>query len=78
MRKACWGEEKERATAMEEATELLQLLVNELKEKIFFGGETQLRMVDIVSNVIGLWLGAFEEGSGVQLVTRDKFSKSSS
>ena len=32
-------------------------------------------MVDIVANVIGYWIGAFEEGSGVELLTRDKFPK---
>jgi glutathione S-transferase len=33
-------------------------------------------LVDIIANVIGFWLGVFEEGSGlVELLTRDKFPK---
>ncbi|KAB1203295.1 Glutathione S-transferase U8 [Morella rubra] len=72
--KACWGEEKEREKALAEVSEILRLLENELKEKRFFGGQT-LGMVDIVANFIGLWLGAFEEASGVQLMTREKLPK---
>lgn len=72
--KACWGEEKEREKALEEVSEILQFLETELKEKRFFGGET-IGMVDIVANVIGLWLGAFEEASGVQLMKREKVPK---
>jgi glutathione S-transferase len=32
-------------------------------------------MVDIVSNIIGFWLGVMEEYSRVELLTRDKFPK---
>jgi glutathione S-transferase len=35
-----------------EASELLKFLKEELKEKIFFGGES-IGIVDIVGNVIG-------------------------
>jgi glutathione S-transferase len=72
--KACWSEEKEHEKAVEEAFELLKFLEEELKEKMFFGGES-IGMVDIVANVIGFWIGAFEEGLGVELLTRDKFPK---
>ncbi|KAG7964936.1 hypothetical protein I3843_09G198200 [Carya illinoinensis] len=71
---ACWGEERGREKAVEEATELLQLLEMELKEKRFFGGET-IGLVDIVADTLSLWLTSFEEGSGVDLMTREKFPK---
>jgi glutathione S-transferase len=74
LRKACWGGENGREKAVEEATELLKFIEEELKEKKFFGGES-IGLVDIVANVIGFWLGVFEEGSGVELLTRDKFPK---
>jgi glutathione S-transferase len=41
---------------------------------MFFEGEN-IGMVDIVANITGFWIGAFEEGSGVKLLTRDKFPK---
>ncbi|XP_041025877.1 glutathione S-transferase U8-like [Juglans microcarpa x Juglans regia] len=74
IRKACWGEEQEREKAGEEVAELLKLLEKELKEKRFFGGEN-IRMVDIAANIIGFSLGAYEEASGVKLMTREKFPK---
>jgi hypothetical protein len=37
---------------VKKASELLKFLEEELKEKIFFGGES-IRMVDIVGNVTG-------------------------
>ncbi|KAK7814057.1 glutathione s-transferase u8 [Quercus suber] len=70
----CWGEEKEREKAKEEAFEKLQFLENELKEKRFFGGEN-IGLVDITGNIIGYWIGVFEEASGVKLLTREKFPK---
>jgi len=72
--KASWGEEKEREKAAEEVSEFLNHLENELKEKRFFGGES-IGMVDIVANFIGFWLGVFEEASGFELLTREKFPK---
>ena len=59
---------------MEEASELLKFLENELKEKRFFGGET-IGLVDIAANVIGFWVGVFEETTGVELLTKEKFPK---
>ena len=50
--KACRGGEEGREKVVKEASELLKFLKEELKEKIFFGGESN-EMVDIVSNVIG-------------------------
>ncbi|KAM3738055.1 hypothetical protein ACB098_09G104200 [Castanea mollissima] len=74
--KACWGEDqKEREKAAEELSKLLQFLENELKGKRFFGGET-IGLVDIAANMIGYWLGIFEEASGVsELLTSEKFPK---
>jgi glutathione S-transferase len=59
---------------VEEASELLKFLENELKEKRFFGGET-IGLVDIAANLIGFWLGVFEEANGVELLTKEKFPK---
>ncbi|XP_062167586.1 glutathione S-transferase U8-like [Alnus glutinosa] len=78
----CWpalqkvfiGEEKGREKAVEEAYEVLKFLEKELKEKRFFGGES-IGMVDIAANIIGYWLGACEEATGVELLTREKFPK---
>lgn len=72
--KACWGEEREREKAREEVAELLKLLEKELNEKRFFGGEN-IGMVDIAAHVISFSLGAYEEASGVTLMTREKFPK---
>ncbi|XP_059428668.1 probable glutathione S-transferase [Corylus avellana] len=83
LRKACWGGENGRESwdgengrekAVEEASELLKFMEEELKGKRFFGGKS-IGLVDIIANIIGFWLGVFEEGSGVKLLTRDKFPK---
>ncbi|GLT72966.1 hypothetical protein SLA2020_448570 [Shorea laevis] len=71
--KAFYGEEKEREQAVEELSEFLNYLENELKEKKFFGGES-IGMVDIVANLI-FWLEAWEEASGTELLTREKFPR---
>ncbi|KAB1203294.1 Glutathione S-transferase U8 [Morella rubra] len=70
--KASWSDEKERVKAVRETSELLQFLDKELEQKRFFGGET-IGFLDIVANIIGFWLGALEEASGVELWTRQKF-----
>ncbi|XP_076955346.1 putative glutathione S-transferase [Bidens hawaiensis] len=59
-----------------EANEQLQFLENELKVngKKFFGGDS-INLVDISACFIAFWLGAIEEASGIQLVTKDKFPK---
>jgi len=73
--KALWlGEEKEREKAIEEVPEVLKFVEEELKEKRFFGGES-IGMVDIVANIIAFWQGIFEEVSGVELLTKEKFPK---
>ncbi|XP_055811669.1 probable glutathione S-transferase [Solanum dulcamara] len=64
------GEEHEKAK--EEVCEMLKILDNELKDKKFFVAD-KFGFADIVANLIGLWLGVFQEASGVVLVTSEKF-----
>ncbi|KAF3618629.1 putative glutathione S-transferase [Capsicum annuum] len=64
------GEEQEKAN--EETYEMLKVLDNELKDKKFFVGDSY-GFVDIAANMMGLWVGVFEEASGVLLATREKF-----
>ncbi|OIT22800.1 PREDICTED: probable glutathione S-transferase [Nicotiana attenuata] len=64
------GEEQEKGK--EEAYEMLKILDNELKDKKFFTGD-KIGLADIAANFVGLWLGVFEEASGVVLVTSEKF-----
>ncbi|GLT89507.1 hypothetical protein SLE2022_074850 [Rubroshorea leprosula] len=70
--KAFWAEEKEREKAVEEACECLKTLEGALKDKKFAGGET-LGLVDIAANFIAFWLRSFQEISGVELLTEEKF-----
>ncbi|KAJ7961342.1 Glutathione S-transferase [Quillaja saponaria] len=72
--KALWSNEEERDKAAEEASELLQILENELKDKKFFGGET-VGLVDIAADFIGFWLGVFQEIVGLRLLTNEKLPK---
>ncbi|XP_055812533.1 probable glutathione S-transferase isoform X2 [Solanum dulcamara] len=65
------GEEQEKEK--EEACEMLKILDNELKDKKFFVGD-KFGFADIAANVVGFWLGVFEEASGVALITREKIS----
>ncbi|KAG5583799.1 hypothetical protein H5410_044233 [Solanum commersonii] len=64
------GEEQEKAK--QEVCEMLKILDNELKDKTFFVAN-KFGYADIVANLVGLWLGVFQEGSGVELVTSEKF-----
>lgn len=64
------GEEQEKAN--EETYEMLKVLDNELKDKKFFVGDSY-GFVGIAANMMGLWVGVFEEASGVLLATREKF-----
>ncbi|CAN4106016.1 unnamed protein product [Withania somnifera] len=63
------GEEQEKGK--EEVCEMLKVLDNELKDKKFFVGD-KFGFADIAANLMGLWLGVFEEGSGIVLVTSEK------
>lgn len=68
----CQGEEQKKAIG--EAVEQLKVLENELKGKKFFGGES-IGLVDIAANVIGLWLGVYQEIMGIQILTKDKLPR---
>ncbi|XP_015088140.1 probable glutathione S-transferase [Solanum pennellii] len=64
------GEEQERAK--EEAYEILKILDDELKDKKLFVGD-KFGFADIAANFMGIWVGVFEEASGLVLVTSEKF-----
>ncbi|XP_059306452.1 probable glutathione S-transferase [Lycium ferocissimum] len=64
------GEEQEKGK--EEVWEMLKILDNELKDKKFFVND-KFGFADIAANFMGLWLGLFQEGSGVVVVTSEKF-----
>ncbi|KAF3618987.1 putative glutathione S-transferase [Capsicum annuum] len=50
---------------------MLKVLDNELKDKFFVGDK--FGFVDMAANLIGLWLGIFQEASGVVLATSENF-----
>lgn len=70
--KIVWIKDHEREIAIEEASNNLKIIENELKDKRFFGGDT-IGVVDIVANFLGFWLKAIEEAAGFELVTEEKF-----
>ncbi|CAN4116008.1 unnamed protein product [Withania somnifera] len=65
------GEEQEKGK--EEVYEMLKVLDNELKNKLFFVGD-KFGFADMAANFVGHWLGVFQEASGIVLVTSEKFS----
>lgn len=65
------GEEQD---AIEETVELLSILENELKDKKFFGGES-IGLLDIVANLIALWLDVVQEGVGKEIFTKKTHPK---
>ncbi|MCD7452966.1 hypothetical protein HAX54_019022 [Datura stramonium] len=64
------GEEQEKAK--EEVYEMLKVLDNELKDKKFFVADN-FGFADMAANFVGLWLGIFQEASGIVLVTSESF-----
>ncbi|XP_060202102.1 probable glutathione S-transferase [Lycium barbarum] len=64
------GEEQEKGK--EEVWEMLKILDNELKDKKFFVND-KFGFADVAANFMGLWLGLFQEGSGVVVVTSENF-----
>ncbi|KAM3341045.1 putative glutathione S-transferase [Capsicum galapagoense] len=64
------GEEREKGK--EDVCEMLKVVDNELKDKKFFVGD-KFGFVDMAANLIGLWLGIFQEASGVVLATSENF-----
>ncbi|GAU41836.1 hypothetical protein TSUD_177470 [Trifolium subterraneum] len=66
-------DEKEREKHIEESTEALQILENELKGK-FFGGE-EINFVDIAAVFIAFWIPLVQDIADLQLFTDEKFPK---
>lgn len=57
---------------MEEASENLKILENELKDKRFFGGET-IGLVDFAAKIIAYWVQVIQEVTGVEIMSSQKF-----
>ncbi|MCD9640947.1 hypothetical protein HAX54_026705 [Datura stramonium] len=72
MRRSFSLKEGDPEKAKEEVCEMIKILDNELKDKKFFVAG-KFGFADIVANAVALWLGVFEEISGVVLVTRENF-----
>nr|AFK44026.1 unknown [Lotus japonicus] len=66
-------EEEEREKRIEELSEALQFLENELKDK-FFGGE-EFGLVDIAAVFVAFYVPLFQEIAGLHLFTAEKFPK---
>jgi glutathione S-transferase len=66
-------DETERAKHIEESTEALQILENELKGK-FFGGE-EINFVDIAAVFIAFWIPLVQDITDLKLFTDEKFPK---
>ncbi|XP_057436917.1 probable glutathione S-transferase [Lotus japonicus] len=66
-------EEEEREKRIEELSEALQFLENELKDK-FFGGE-EFGFVDIAAVFVAFYVPLFQEIAGLHLFTAEKFPK---
>lgn len=64
------GEEQEKA--VQDATEHLERLENELRGKKFFGGD-EIGLVDLSATFIALWLGVLLELAGVELLQKRSF-----
>lgn len=72
--KAAWTlEENEREKAIEEVSEALQFLENELKAK-FFGGDT-IGLLDIAALYIAFWLPLLQEAVGLNMLNPQKLPK---
>ncbi|CAN1275546.1 Glutathione S-transferase U8 [Linum perenne] len=65
-------QKEERRKMMEEVTQQLKALEEQLKGKKFFGGE-RIGIVDIAASFFGFWLGLIQEVTGLELVTKHKF-----
>ncbi|MCD9640950.1 hypothetical protein HAX54_026708 [Datura stramonium] len=72
MRRSFSVKEEYPEKAREEVCEMLKVLDNELKDKKFFVLD-KFGFADIIANAVALWLGVFEEITGVVLVTTEKF-----
>jgi glutathione S-transferase len=66
-------DETEREKHIEESTEALKILENELKGK-FFGGE-EINFVDIAAVFIAFWIPLIQDITDLKLFTDEKFPK---
>ncbi|XP_031096044.1 glutathione S-transferase U8-like [Ipomoea triloba] len=71
-RKIVYGEESEKAR--DEMQGALKLLVDELKGKTLFGGES-VGVVDIAAIVVGYWMDVLQEAAGLEILSREKHAK---
>ncbi|KAH0736968.1 hypothetical protein KY290_035673 [Solanum tuberosum] len=66
------GKGNEQEKGKEEVCEMLKVLEKELKDKKLFVGD-KFGFADIAANLVGLWMGVFQEASGVVLATNENF-----
>uniref|UniRef100_A0A3Q7HYN7 GST C-terminal domain-containing protein n=1 Tax=Solanum lycopersicum TaxID=4081 RepID=A0A3Q7HYN7_SOLLC len=66
------GKGKEQEKGKEEVCEMLKVLDNDFKDKKLFVGD-KFGFVDIVANLVELWMGVFQEATGVVLATNENF-----
>ncbi|WJX81987.1 putative glutathione S-transferase [Trifolium repens] len=67
------NDEKEREKNVEESSQSLQILENELKGK-FFGGE-EINFVDIAAVFIAFWIPLVQDITDLKLFTNEKYPK---
>ncbi|RDX92927.1 putative glutathione S-transferase [Mucuna pruriens] len=67
-------DEKEREKNVQETSEALPFLENEIKDKKFFGGE-EIGLIDIAGVYIAFWVPMIQEIAGLELLTSAKFPK---
>ncbi|XVF46607.1 hypothetical protein PTKIN_Ptkin03bG0041200 [Pterospermum kingtungense] len=72
VRKVCLGSGKEQEQAIEEITEQLKLLENELKGKEYFSGHS-IGYLDIVASVFVFWFPNVLEVLGIDVFTAEKY-----
>lgn len=58
--------------AIAEIGEVLNILENEIKAKKFFGGES-IGLVDIVANIVALWLDVIQEVIGTEIFKKEMY-----
>ena len=67
------NDEKEREKNVEESSEALQILENELKDK-YFGGE-EINFVDIAAVFIAFWIPLIQDIAELKLFSAEKYPK---
>ncbi|CAN4116000.1 unnamed protein product [Withania somnifera] len=70
--KVLFGKGEEVEKSKEEFGELLKILDNELKDKLFFVGDN-FGFADIAANFMAFWLEILEEAAGIVLVKSENF-----